>query len=249
MKKYLLEIRNRLVLTFLTWLSMIIVGYLYKETLLFMVVQPNKLFESSTNFCSFYFIFTNVTEIFSVYLQLTIFLATQVVFVYLIYHCFNFLSLALFNWEYHLCSVFLKLSFVVGCFSIILTKYIIVPLTWDFFFSFQKIASDQFLSLHFEAKLNEYLDFYISLYYLCVFYCQIFTIIIFFLSFVSSDIIGIKKFRKFYYYIFVLFSTLVSPPDIISQILISLLLIFSFEILIIVFTTKVFLTRQSVETY
>src|SRR6478672_4876203 len=152
---YALEIKNRLILTFLTWLSLIIVSYLYKETLLFLVLQPNKLFESSAN--SFYFIFTNVTEIFSVYVQLAFFLSTQIGFIYFIYHCFNFLNLALFSWEYYLSSVFLKLSFIVWCFSIILANYIIIPITWDFFFSFQRLAFDQCISLHFEAKLNEYL--------------------------------------------------------------------------------------------
>src|SRR6476620_2686894 len=105
MRIYLLEIRNRLILICLTWLSIAIVSYSYKETLLFIIVQPNKFFESDADF---YFIFTNVTEIFSAYVQLTIFLSIQIVFVYFIYHCFNFLSLAFFNWEYYLVSLFLK---------------------------------------------------------------------------------------------------------------------------------------------
>lgn len=244
MKTYLLEIRNRLILTFLTWLSIVFISYLYKETLLFLILQPNRLFKSNTDFYSFYFIFTNVTELFSVYIQLIIFVSSQIAFIYFIYyHCFNFLSLALFEWEYYLIFLFLKLSFIILCCSVVLTNYIIVPLTWDFFFSFQKLAYDQFISLHFEAKLNEYLDFYISLYSLCIFYCQIFTIIIFFFNFINSNFSTIKKFRKLYYYIFVLFSTAVSPPDVISQVAISLFLILSFEILIFMFTTKVFLIR------
>lgn len=246
MKTYILEIKNRLVLTFLTWITMIVVGYLYKETLLFLILQPNKLFESNTD--AFYFIFTNVTEIFSVYIQLILFLSTQIVFIYFIYHCFIFLSLALFSWEYQGSLMFLRLSFIVWCFSTILTNYFIIPLTWNFFFSFQTLASDQFMSLHFEAKLNEYLDFYISLHYLCIIYCQIFTIIIFFLSFVGLNFVAIKKFRKLYYYIFILFSTLVSPPDIISQIVVSLLLICSYEVLVFVYITKGFLTRQPIKT-
>ena len=134
MKTYLLEIRNRLILTFLTWLSIVMVSYLYKETLLFLLLQPNKLLESSKDPYSFYFIFTNVTELFSVYIQLIIFLSTQIVFIYLLYHCFSFLSLAFFNWEYRLFLSFLKLSLSVWCFSIILTNYILIPLTWNFFF-------------------------------------------------------------------------------------------------------------------
>jgi sec-independent protein translocase protein TatC len=223
---------------------MVIVSYLYKETLLFLILRPNRLLESEVDPYSFYFIFTNVTEIFSVYLQLIVFLSTQVVFIYFLYHCFSFLSLALFSWEYYLYTLFLKLSLTVWCLSVILTNYVLIPLTWDFFFSFQKLASDQFMSLHFEAKLNEYLNFYISLYHLCILYCQIFTIIMFFLSFINSNFTTIKKFRKLYYYAFVLFSTLVSPPDIMSQLGISLFLIFIYEVLVFSFMTKVFLTKR-----
>lgn len=247
--KYLLEIRNRLILIFLTWLFLVAVSYFYKETLLFLVLHLNKLAEATSESHSFYFIFTNVTEIFSVYVQLILFLSVQVVLIVFLYHCFNFLSLAMFDWEYNLVVTFLKLSFSVWCFSVISINCFLVPLTWSFFFSFQKLATDRYITLHFEAKLNEYLDFYMSLYYLCVFYCQIFAIIIFFISFVNFSFAKIKRFRKLYYYIFVLLSTLLSPPDIISQVLISFLLIFTYEILIVTFIVKTFLTRQSIKRY
>ena len=66
MSKYFIEIRNRLLLLLLTWLSTILISYLYKEILLFSIVQPNIVFNFSNGSTFFYFIFTNVTEIFSV---------------------------------------------------------------------------------------------------------------------------------------------------------------------------------------
>jgi sec-independent protein translocase protein TatC len=179
MLKYFLEIKNRLLLLLVTWLSTIFVCYTYKETLLFLLIQSNGF--SINNSIMFYFIFTNVTEIFSVYIQLITFLCFQVFFWYLIYHCFNFLSLAMFKIELYYLKTFLSFSILMWVCSIFLTHFVLVPITWNFFLSFQDIISSKFVQLHFEAKLTEYLTFYVLIYYLCVFYCQIFTIFFFFL--------------------------------------------------------------------
>ena len=58
----------------------------------------------------------------------------------------------------------------------------------------------------------------------------------------------IKKFRKLYYFIFVTLSTLISPPDIISQIGLSLSMLIVYEFLVIGFIFKGILARQIVKT-
>jgi Sec-independent protein secretion pathway component TatC len=122
-------------------------------------------------------------------------------------------------------------------------NYFIIPLTWSFFFSFQDIISNKFIPLHFEAKLNEYLNFYTSLYYVCVFYCQIFTVLFFILSYFDGSIKIIRKSRKLYYYFFIVFSTLITPPDVFSQVFISLGLIITYELFILNFMLKNVLIR------
>lgn len=237
MLKYFLEIKNRLLLLFFTWVTTLTACYLHKETLLFIIIQPNKFILSSS--FMFYFIFTNVTEIFSVYIQLITFLCFQIFVVCLIYHCFNFLNLAMFKIEFYYIKTFLIIGLIIWICSIFLTNFVLVPITWNFFLSFQNIISSKFVQLHFEAKLNEYLTFYILIYYLCVFYCQIFTILFFFLNYVTNKIKVVKKFRKLLYYFLVIFSTLISPPDVFSQIFISVLLILSCELIVFSFLLKI----------
>lgn len=243
MIKYFLEIKNRFFLLLLTWLSTFIVSYAYKETLLFLIVNPDKFINSNTNSPMFYFIFTNVTEIFTVYIELISFLTGQIIIFYIVYHCFIFLTPALFKKEYTLLYLLIKIIVFVWLFSIFISNNLVIPLTWSFFYSFHDLISAKFMTLHFEAKINEYLEFYILMYYLCVVYCQIFTIFFFFLSYVNNKSKIIKKFRKLYYYFFVVFSALISPPDIFSQIGISLSVILFYEILAFSFLTKTFLTR------
>jgi len=82
--------------------------------------------------------------------------------------------------EYNFILKFLKLGTFVWLFSVVIYNYLLIALTWDFFASFQFALSNNFINLYFESKLKEYFIFYVTFYYLTVFYCQIFTIFCFF---------------------------------------------------------------------
>lgn len=239
MSKYFLEIKNRLILLFITWFSTILVSYFYKEILLFIIIQPNKFTSLSEPLTLFYFIFTDISEILSVYLKLVTFLSFQVFFIYLVYHFFFFFSPAFFKSEYLFCKFGAKVVGLMWIVSVILSNYFLIPLTWNFFLSFQSLTANRSFSLHFEAKLNEYFNFYVSFYYLCGLYCQLFSLLLLYINYIDVNIKIIKKFRKFYYYCFVIFSTLVSPPEIFSQIFISLIAILNYELLLLFFLLKI----------
>lgn len=230
MFKYILEIKNRIILLLITWFSTICITYLYKETLLFLFIE-SELF-GNNEFKVYYFIFTDVVEVFAVYMHLILFISFQILIIYLIYHSFVFLSYGLFSLEYYYFKYFVKTIFLVWLFSALVSKYLLIPNTWDFFVNFQ---NGQYLNLHFEAKLNEYLNFYTNFYYIFLVYCQVFTILFFFFNYINADSSSIKKFRKLYYYFLLLFSTLITPPEVLSQISISLVLIFCYEIFILLF--------------
>lgn len=225
--KYYLEIKNRFILLVLTWISTVFVSYIYKETLLFLCLIKVDLFNH--NNVIFYFIFTDVKEVFSVYIKLVFFVGNQVLVFYLIFHSLAFIALGLYQFEYK----YLKIMFHSGIFfwllSFFLLNRILLPITWSFFLGFQSLTS---FNLYFEAKLNEYINFYIFFYYICTFYCQIFIFLVFFFDYTNTNLDLIKKSRKSFYYLFVFFSTLITPPDVFSQILFSFAIIIIYEMLI-----------------
>jgi sec-independent protein translocase protein TatC len=237
---YISEIKNRLTLLFLTWCSIILIGYFYKEILLFLFLK-SEIFENN-EFKIYYFIFTDVTEVFSVYIKLILFISFQILFLYVLYHSFIFLSRGLFIFEYYYLKFLLQIVISIWFVSIIMSKYILIPTMWDFFLNFK---NSNFMHVHFEAKLNEYLDFYIELYYLCMGYCQVFTLFFIFFVRIKNNILLIKKFRKLFYYFFVLFSTVVSPPEVFSQLVLSFILIFFFEFLIVILIVEFTLKRAT----
>jgi sec-independent protein translocase protein TatC len=247
MIKYLFEIKNRVLLLILLWIFVGLVCYYYKEVLLFSFIKSFICLNSDL----FYFIFTNVTEIFFVYFNIITFISFQIACWYLIYHIFVFLSPALFRNEHQYLDFFFKLLTFFFFISFVLSNYVLIPLTWHYFLSFKPIFFAK--SVYFEARLSEYLNFYINVYSFGFVYCQIFSVLFFFLSDIYSkkSFIKIKKFRKLYYYVFVIFSTLVSPPEVITQAIMSLSLLVAYEFILFIwmyFVCLIKLIRQQIKT-
>ena len=95
-RAYVLEVRNRIGLIFLSWSSTVLICYYYKETLLFFVVKP--LIKVYPNVFD-YFIATDLTEIFSSYLFVSIFVSNQLTIFFFINQVVSFFSPALYDYE------------------------------------------------------------------------------------------------------------------------------------------------------
>lgn len=229
--KYYLEIKNRIFLIIFAWALLFIVCYYFKEPLLFVFINSNKYYIKLNT--TPYFIFTDVGEIFYVYLYLVFFIANQVTTLMIFYHSLMFLALGLYRSEYIQLQLIFKIFIFTWFSSFILLKELIVPFSWSFFLSFQN--SDETLqpvTFFFEARISEYIIYFKNLYYVCLVNCQVFAVLIFLLNNISDTIGTIKTFRKLFYFIFIIFSTLTTPPDIVSQILMSCSLVLLYELII-----------------
>lgn len=220
--KYYVEIKNRFFLLSTCWMFTLLTCYFYKETILFMLID-------SSNYTEQYFIFTDISEIFYVYLQLTFFVSNQTALLMLFYHSILFLSSGLYRYEYEKLQFAFQIYIFSWICSIFLLNRVIIPVSWDFFLSFQKADG---IAFFFEAKIIEYLNYFINLYYVCFLNCQLLAVITLLLNNYNRNINRIRKFRKLFYIIFVIFSTLTTPPDIVSQVLMSASLITFYEILL-----------------
>lgn len=232
MLKYFSEIKNRFFLLSITYLTVILTVYFYKEIIIFLIIQSKSKFDLNN---LDYFIFTDVTEIFSVYIKLILFSSTQIITVFFLYHLILFFIPALFKKEYFFIKFFFKLFFLVWIISSLIAIKILIPLSWNFFLSFQElIVQTTSLNIYFEAKIIEYFYFYIYFYYLTFIYFQMGTLLIIIFNYFHVNLQIIKKFRKVYYFILILTSTFLCF-DINSQLFFSFLSILSYEIFIFIF--------------
>lgn len=227
--KYYKELRSRAFLLLVTSFSIFLVSYTFKEVLLSIVV--NSYSNNSTSELS-YFIFTDVVEVFNVYVYLIFFIAKQIIFFYSFYHALIFITPGLTKLEYRFFITLFVTSTLLFTLSVLLFKKILFPFSWSFFLSFKNFVTFKALTLHFEARLMDYMTLFFNLYFSCIFYFQFFLFPIFFFTYLGKKLSVYKSFRKFLYYACIFFSTLVTPPDVTSQVILSLTLIVGCEILV-----------------
>ena len=227
--RYYIEIKFRTFVLLVSSFLIFLVGYIFKEILLSVVVNSYKV--DSISELS-YFIFTDVIEVFNVYVCLIFFVGKQVLFFHFFYHLLIFIAPGLTRIEYRYFIIIFTTSSFLFLLSVILFKKFLFPFSWNFFLSFKDFVIFKSLTLHFEAKLMDYVTFFFNLYFSCVLYFQFFLFPIFFFTYIGRELSVYKYLRKFLYYACVIFSTIVTPPDVTSQIVLSFMLIVGCEILV-----------------
>lgn len=247
--RYLLEIKYRFSFSLITWSFLMINCYYFKETVLYIFMRFSF---KSTKTDLLYFLTTDVAEVFVAYIELSSYIANQITMIFLLYHCFLFLSAGLYKFEYAYLRIITVTTLICWTTYIFMLNNFIFPISWDFFLRFQKYLSFQNLTFHFEVKLNEYLIFYKSIYYLCNLIFQATVLFFIFLDLFRTNVSIIKKLRKIFYFLFFIFSTFVTPPEVLYQLAMSICIILIYELVIfyMIFKTKLatFLGRQPIKT-
>ena len=234
LSNYFLELKKRVFLFFIAWLICVIICYCYKDILLYILIKSNM---TKNQLEIFYFISTNLTDLLWVYLHLSYFISTQLTTVFLLYHVNIFLAPGLFKHEYNKIKYLSFIFLVCFLFSFFLVNFLVLPIIWKFFLTFQNNPNIS-LPIFFEAKITEYFDFYLTIYYIIFILGQFFGSFFFLLELINKKSQLIVKTRKICYLVFVLLATIVTPPDVISQIFIGLLFIISYEVIILIIFFK-----------
>lgn len=230
-KVYMKEIQYRLFFTSFTIVVNAVVIYCFKEQLVFLLGQ-----HQNTDFP--HFITTNLPEVFLCFIKLSFFLGFYFSFPIIVSQSWFFLSPALYKYEYNLTKNFLLISltlFVIGNFFL---YKIILPYCWKFFSAFELNYESNGVSLQLETRLHDYLNFFIQLLYslnLTTNFCLFLSFFLF--RFPAKTL---TKLRKIIYFLCFFVATLLTPPDIFSQIFVGLILITLYEF----FMFSFFLTHE-----
>lgn len=232
--KYITEIRNRIIVVILSFILTLIVTFLYKETLLYITVQPS-FFLIKKN--SFYFISTNLIEVFSTYIKFNFFISVYITLIPIFCHITLYFLPIFTSHEYQKLKLTFYTLLVVWISSFYLNYYFLIPQSWKFFLSFQTLEttknSSNLLNLYFEAKISEYVDFFIEIQLICYIFCSFIVLLLHIFT-----LICVKKLRKHIYFSFFILSAFISPPEVITQLLTTIFICFIFEFFFIKYLMK-----------
>lgn len=209
---YIKEIKCRFFFICLPWLIIAIISLIYKEILLYLIVKPCL---TSLNKNYMYFVYTNLTEIISNYITISIYISTLSTFLLLIYHSFDFIKPGLYKKEIFLAKNYFIYSSFMFIISTALLYMYTIPLSWNFFLTFQNPILG--FNFFFEAKLNDYLEFFMNTLVINLLLSQIFIFLVLWLNIQKRCVVNFKYHRKSIYVLLLLISTLITPPDIFSQ--------------------------------
>ena len=116
-------------------------------------------------------------------------------------------------------------------------NFLTLPICWDFFVSFQG-TSLNFVNIFLELRVEKYLEMYYKIYYLNIFVLQLVLVFFVFVDSLTNKIVFVKKTRKPTYFLLIIVSTCITPPDVLSQLTLFGFLFCFFEIGIIILILK-----------
>jgi sec-independent protein translocase protein TatC len=222
MTKYIIEIKYRTVCILIVFFTFIPILFIYKFYIIhfFLWINPNSLN---------YFILTSITELFNVFFDISFFIIKYILYYFVYYHIVSFLALGLYEKEYKSLKKIFMMSLFLWALSTGLFLSIFLPLTFDFFFDFQK-KSTETLNLFFEPKIEEYFSFILSIYSQSYIGFQLLLIFAIFFEYAKTNLNIIKNLKKFIYIFILLVATIITPPDMLNQILLFIFFVVSLEI-------------------
>lgn len=191
---FIVEIRNRFFCSLINWFYLINILYYYKETVLFLFLKQFVL----KNTLNFYFICTNITELIVIYIQLIKFFSLQINLIFSSYQIFLFTVPALRKTEFFRIKYFLYFALI----SYFLTTLFIVKIFFPLFLNFLLKFQESFVYL--ELKPTEFFIIYKEIFIFCQLQSIIFLLLFYFFPVSTS----LKKYRKVYYFLTLLFITL-----------------------------------------
>jgi sec-independent protein translocase protein TatC len=183
-------------------------------------------------------IYTALHEAFFTYLKLAFFSALFFTLPFILIQCWRFLTPGLYEHERGSLRALFCLTPVLFLIGAAVAFYLVMPMAWEFFISFETPGNSDAISVALEAKVSEYLALVIKLilaFGLC-FELPILLLVLATAGLVTST--QLKQYRRHAIVLIFLVAALLTPPDLVSQIALGvpMLLLYELSILMICWT-------------
>jgi len=178
-------------------------------------------------------IYTGLTEAFFTYLKVAFFAGIFLTFPILLVQIWGFIAPGLYDNERKAFLSFMVATPILFFAGGAVVYYVVLPMAWPFFLSFQTNAEQTALPIQLEARVSEYLDLIMTLIFafgLC-FQLPVALTLMGKAGLISADWLASK--RKYAVILTFIVAAFITPPDVISQILLAVPILGLYELSII----------------
>ena len=228
---HLLELRKRLMWVILTMVAGTALCFGFVEPIYGFLVNP--LAEAMGGSGSQRLIYTGLTEAFFTYMKVAFFAGIFLTFPVLLTQLWLFIAPGLYKKEKRAFFPFLVATPLLFFFGGACVYYVVLPMAWPFFLSFQTSGADTVLPIQLEARVSEYLDLIMTLIFafgLC-FQLPVLLTLLGRAGIITADWLG--RMRKYAVIVVFVMAAFLTPPDVISQVMLALPILALYEISII----------------
>ena len=239
---HLVELRQRLINSFIFLFSFFVVCYFFSEEIYSFLVQPYADAVKDDN-VNRRLIFTALQETFLTYLRVSFFAALFVSSPIILMQIWKFVAPGLYKNEKKAILPYLIATPILFLFGGMLVYYLIMPLAIKFFLSFEASSINSALPIQLEAKVNEYLSLIMKLIFAFGLSFQLPVILSLLARVGFVDSVFLKERRKYVVVIIFVAAAILTPPDPITQIGLAIPLLILYELSI--FSVKIIEKRKN----
>lgn len=229
--EHLVELRQRLLYSFIGMIVAFFLCYAVAGDIYNFLVRP--LAEVTEGQAGRRMIFTALHEAFFTQIKVAFFGAMCISFPIMAAQLWGFVSPGLYKNEKQVFLPFLIATPVLFTVGAAMVYYLVIPLAWRFFISFETPGGDGNLPMELEPKVDQYLSLVMRLIFAFGVCFELPVLIVLLAKIGIVSVAGLRAKRKYAILIAFVVAAVLTPPDVISQILLAVPVILLYEISIL----------------
>lgn len=225
-----MELRRRLVISMLAILAGFIVCFIFAEDLYRFLVQP---LAAATGGDGHRMIYTGLTEAFITYIRLALWGGFMLAIPVIAAQVWLYVAPGLYAAEKKAFLPFLIATPALFFLGAAMAYYVVFPVAWDFFLSFEVMDTGGSLPIQMEARVSEYLSLVMTIIFAFGLSFEMPVALILLARAGLTSAAKLARFRRFAIVLIFAVAAVLTPPDVFSQIALALPMLLLYEISIL----------------
>jgi sec-independent protein translocase protein TatC len=234
------ELKKRLLIVVCVFIVATFGSYFIAPTLFQWMISPlqEQLLHHPTNHehHARRLIYTNLAEAFITYIRLAIYSGMTITIPVILWQLFAFMAPGLYRHEKRTLFPYLIGAPLLFILAIALVYFLILPMAWHFFLSFENTQPENGLPIFLEARVSEYLSLCLHIMFAFGLAFQMPLILLFAVHIHLLNTMQLRRWRRLSIVIIFAIAAIITPPDAISQIGLAVPMVLLYELSILLGT-------------